>query len=289
MTLRSLCALALVSLLGLSSCAGLRPTPTTAPDSPTPHRWPLAWADEFDRDDIFATGVWSKIERGQADWNNTMSSHPSLFDLRDGVLILRGKRNDLNVADSVDYLTGGVYTKGAKTFDLGRIEVRCRLQAAQGAWPAIWMLPSNAPWPNGGEIDIMERLNFDSFVYQTIHSHYTVKLNKKTNPKHYTTAPIDSDGYNVYAVEILPDELRFFVNDRFTFSYPRLPEAEQQGQFPFGKDFYLLIDMQLGGKWVGKVKGLREPVEMHIDWVRYYSPAAPRAPFWSFLQSQPIR
>ncbi len=27
--------------------------------------------------------------------------------------------------------------------------------------------------PRGGEVDIMERLNYDSIVYQTVHSHYT--------------------------------------------------------------------------------------------------------------------
>lgn len=272
MKLQRLFVLALSATLGLSSCTMLKPIITRSNEAPKPHRWELAWSDEFDRDDIFSTGVWSKIERGSSDWNNTMSPHPSLYDMRDGVLILRGRPNTIDVADSASYLTGGVYTKGAKTFDLGRIEVRCRLQAAKGAWPAIWMLPSNAQWPNGGEIDIMERLNYDTFAYQTIHSHYTVKLGKKTNPKHYATAPIKPDDYNVYAVEILPNELRFFINDRFSFSYPRVKGAEAEGQFPFGKDFYLLIDMQLGGKWVGKVEGLRDPIEMHIDWVRYYTP-----------------
>lgn len=247
---------------------------------PKPHRWALAWSDEFDREDIFATGVWTKIPRGHSDWNNTMSPHESLYDLQQGKLILRGRRNDVNVADSAEYLTGGVYTKGKKSFDLGRIEIRCKLQGAKGAWPAIWMLPNNAPWPKGGEIDIMERLNFDSFAYQTVHSYYTVKLGQKTNPKYYTTAPIDPEGYNTYAVEVLPNELRFFINDRFSFAYPRLPEKEADGQFPFGKDYYLLIDMQLGGKWVGKVEGLREPIEMHIDWVRYYTPEAKAPSFW---------
>ncbi len=61
------------------------------------------------------------------------------------------------------------------------------------------------------------------------------------------------------------------MNDRRTFSYPRI-ETDKDGQFPFNdQEFYLLLDMQLGGNWVGEVdppNGL--PVEMYIDWVRFY-------------------
>jgi beta-glucanase (GH16 family) len=41
-------------------------------------------------------------------------------------------------------LTGGVYTKGKKAFINGRIEICAKLNAAKGAWPAIWMLPEKA-------------------------------------------------------------------------------------------------------------------------------------------------
>ena len=33
----------------------------------------------------------------------------------------------------------------------------------------------------GGEVDIMERLNYDSIVYQTVHSHYTYTLGIENN------------------------------------------------------------------------------------------------------------
>lgn len=36
------------------------------------------------------------------------------------------------------------------------------------------------------------------------------------------------------------------------------------------KKFYLLLDMQLGGSWVGEVDPSDLPVEMEIDWVRFY-------------------
>ncbi|MDO4782255.1 MAG: glycoside hydrolase family 16 protein [Capnocytophaga felis] len=234
-----------------------------------PNNWKLVWEDDFDRKDIFATGVWSKIPRGTSDWNNTMSLHESLFEIKDGNLILLGKPNDIDVSDSSEYVTGGVYTKHGKYFEYGRLEIRCKLEALQGAWPAIWMLPKEGKWPHGGEIDIMERLNFDAFAYQTVHTQYT--QTHKDNPPHYGTAPIYPDTYNVYAVEIYPDQLRFYINEHFTFAYPRIEGNE--GQFPFGKPFYLLIDMQLGGSWVGVVPHFTQPVRMYVDWVRYYRAA----------------
>lgn len=228
--------------------------------------WKLVWEDEFDRDDIFSTGIWSKIPRGNNDWNNTMSANDALFDIKNGNLILSGRKNDLDPNDSSPYITAGVYTKDKQFFNYGKIEIRCKLEAGQGAWPAIWLLPKKGSWPDGGEIDIMERLNFDNFVYQTVHTKYT-KANLKTH-KHFETFSINPTEYNTYAVEITRNALLFYVNDTLTFSYPRIKKEKKQ--FPFGKPFYLLIDMQLGGEWVGEVQNLNKPIHMYIDWVRYY-------------------
>ena len=115
----------------------------------------------------------------------------------------------------------------------------------------------------------MERLNHDTIAYQTVHSHYTYVL-KQSTPKQSITSPIKPNDYNVYAVEILPDSLRFSINGKHTFTYPRIA-TDKKGQYPFGTPFYLLIDMQIGGKWVGVPNPKELPAEMVIDWVKFYS------------------
>ena len=80
-----------------------------------------------------------------------MSYYDSCYAMQDGNLILRGIANHTQKNDTAPYLTGGVYTKGKKLFTGGRVEVCAGLQAAKGAWPAIWMLPEKAEWPKGGE------------------------------------------------------------------------------------------------------------------------------------------
>lgn len=115
----------------------------------------------------------------------------------------------------------------------------------------------------------MEHLNYDSVVYQTAHSHYTVDLGFRKTPPQHATARIDPDGFNVYGVDIWPDSLVFHVNGVRNFVYPKI-ETEHEGQFPFYRGQYLMIDMQLGGNWVGPVNPDDLPVEMEIDWVRHY-------------------
>ena len=225
--------------------------------------WHMVWHDEFDRDDIFATGIWSKIwgcPTSTADWCKTMNHDPSLFEIKDGNLILLGKPRTDPAKHKTPYITGGITSQGKKYFQNGRLEIRCKLEAHQGAWPALWMVP-DATWPTGGEIDIVERLNYEPFVHHTVHSTYTQagkKDKSKRTPPSTATAPIN------------PDEVRFYVNGTQTFSYARVPGKEDQGQFPFNRPYMLRIDMQLGGSWVGEVKPFTKPVRMYVDWVRFY-------------------
>ncbi len=236
--------------------------------------WQLVWQDDFDTLD---PTVWSRIPRGGSDWNNTHTTDDErCFALRDGKLVLRGIVNDDRSADTAAYLTGGVETRGKRAFDGGRIEIRAKLGAARGAWPAFWLMPfkeEHEGWPHCGEIDIMERLNHDTIAYQTTHSAYSSAfgggLGIKNDPPHGGIGAIDPDDFNVYGVDLWPDSLVFHINGRRTFAYPRI-ETDKPGQFPFDRPWFLMLDMQLGGSWVGAVDPAELPVEMEIDWVRHY-------------------
>lgn len=231
-------------------------------------QWKMVWHEEFDGNTLDAKR-WSRISRGTSDWNNYMSKADTCYLLRNGKLILKGFKNTFLPEDTAKYLTGGVTTKGKVSFMNGKISIKAKLNPATGAWPAFWMLPNEGKWPLGGEIDIMERLNFDNFVYQTVHSHYTVNLGIKNNPPHSGTQYINPNDFNTYSVEMYDDRLVFKVNENQTFTYPKI-QTDKENQYPFNKEFYLLLDMQLGGNWVGNIRDEELPVEMEIDWVRFY-------------------
>ncbi|MBL7763646.1 MAG: glycoside hydrolase family 16 protein, partial [Chitinophagaceae bacterium] len=148
----------------------------------------LEWHEEFNQTNSFDEKSWTKIPRGTSDWDKYMSNYDSLYAIRDGKLILRGIKNTNQPNDTARYITGGLYTKDKVNFGFGRLEIRAKLNGARGAWPAIWMLAENNQWPDGGEIDIMERLNSDSIAYQTIHTYFTYHLKIK-EPKQGSTGP----------------------------------------------------------------------------------------------------
>lgn len=228
--------------------------------------WVLVWEEDFNQENI-DSNLWSKIPRGGSDWNKFMTDYDSCYAIQDGNLVLRAIPNTTQKEDTAKVLTGGIWTKGKKAFQNGRIEFRAKLDEAQGFWPAIWMMPEGRAWPAGGEIDIMEHLSFDSIVYQTIHTSYTLAEND--GPQRFATYPLHRKEYNTYAVEFYADSLRFFTNDNLTLCYPRVDSLGAE-QFPFEDDFYILLSNQVGGGWVGDYKIEQLPANMYIDWIRFY-------------------
>ena len=164
-------------------------------------QWELVWEDQFDKGAL-DTSKWSKIglytsERLLSNfpeaktnrnawknivnsWSSYMSStNPEAVKFDEGNILLRGVLNkDTTGWDNRPYHTGGIWTYNKLAFQYGKIEVKARLDPAYGAWPAIWMIPQKKVYPDqhNGEIDIIERLNHDDFVYQTIHSHWNLNL-----------------------------------------------------------------------------------------------------------------
>lgn len=233
--------------------------------------WELAWSEDFNGNEI-DTAIWSKIPRGNADWKRHMSDYDSLYQIADGTVILHAINNHTQTDDTAKYITGGIFTKNKKDFGYGRIEIRAKFTSAQGFWPALWLLPTERRrWPDGGEIDIMEHLNHDTIAYQTVHTPYTLSRDYVDNPPKGCIGTIDKEAYNIYAVERYPDSICFYINDTKYNTYPRIDSLETKGQFPFNNsNFYLLMDSQLGGSWVGEVDATQLPAHMTIDWVQYY-------------------
>ena len=231
--------------------------------------WELVWQDEFNGRQL--SDEWTRIPRFPfpPEWNKFMSTDDRLYEVRRGRLTLYGRTNDFLPDDTAHFLTGGVYTRDKVLFQRGRIDIRLRMEDASGAWPAAWLLPEGQ-WPYGGEIDIMERLNYDDFAHQTIHSAVTEydTIARKSQSWH-ATAPIKKGKWNVYSVELYEDSVCFIINDRLTFTYRRQPELGPE-QFPYDRPMYLLLDMQLGGHWVGRINPSELPYRYQIDYVRFY-------------------
>ncbi|MEG1574380.1 MAG: glycoside hydrolase family 16 protein, partial [Bacteroidales bacterium] len=206
-----------------------------------------------------------------SDWRKNLSSYEGCFGFSDSNIVLKGIENSSDstiTGETRKYICGGIQSRDKKNFTNGRIEVKAKFSSAQGAWPAIWMMPKSCPdgCPIYAEIDMMEHLNYENIAYQTLHTNYTFNVSKE-NPLSHVTPDIDKNVYNIYGAEMGEDTVKLTVNGKVTMVYPRNGAKDQ---FPFNQEFFLIIDMQLGGSWVGEVTGKDLPVEMLIDWVKFY-------------------
>lgn len=244
--------------------------PLSAEEVKDPEGWKLHWHDEFDG--RLDEKKWSRVEKGKVDWNDTMTDHPKAVRVQNGVLRLWGVKNTKKEGPS--YLTGGLTSNGKFDFTYGKVQIRARFKSAKGAWPALWLLKTGDYWGKEGmgEIDLMEHLNFDDVVYQTVHSYYTVGMRQTGYPRSSSTAKISPDTWNTYGMEWDAEKIVFTVNGKPTYTYPKMA-AKGPEQFPFTAPHYFILSMQIGGKWVGEADPKDYPAWMDVDWVRVYKKA----------------
>ena len=243
--------------------------------------WKLRYTEDFNGPGLDGK-LWGRIGKGWCDWNRHMSTREDLVAVSGGQLHLHGVKNEELKKDSRPMLTGGVTTEGRFAMKYGKIERRCRFEAQKGAWPAIWMMPErpSVKWPACGEIDIVERLNTNDFVHQTVHSSWTKKHPK--DPPNAGRGKFNPEGWNVFGLEWTPDAIVWTVNGERTHSYEKT--GEDPLRYPWTTPFYLMIDMQLGGQWVGEVDMETLPVSMHVDWVKFYEGSTAGERFSEFVK-----
>ncbi|GIV60197.1 glycoside hydrolase family 16 protein [Rhodocaloribacter litoris] len=274
---RRLCS-TLVLLLLLPACQ-----PAPQEEAPEP-AWRLVWADEFETEGLPDPAKWG-YDVGGHGWGNQERQYyterrPENARVEDGRLIIEARRDGWQ---GHEYTSARLVSRGKGDWTYGRFEARARLPSGRGTWPAIWMLPTEGPygnggWPDNGEIDIMEHVGFDpDVVHASVHTrayHHSIGT-QKTARIHVPTA---RTGFNVYAVEWTPEAIRAFVNDSLYFTFPneRLsnPEADYR-HWPFDHPFHLVLNVAVGGSW-GGMQGVDPdiwPQRMEIDYVRVYQRA----------------
>ena len=130
--------------------------------------WQLVWHDEFDTDGRPNLDNWD-YERGFVRNRELQWYQPENAFCENGVLVIEGRRerkpnptynpesrNWTQGREFIDYTAASLRTRGKHAWQYGRFEIRAKIVAADGLWPAIWMLGVERRWPQCGEIDIME-------------------------------------------------------------------------------------------------------------------------------------
>jgi beta-glucanase (GH16 family) len=169
-------------------------------------------------------------------------------------------------------ITGGVKSQGKFAFTYGKVECRALSNPWIGNFPAIWMMPADNSkgWPNAGEIDIWEVIDTDERSYHTIHSNWTYNLHQ--GPQSSFNTPVKLDRYHTYGLEWDETSLKWYVDGKLVGTYNKSTDSNalNQGQWPFNKHFYLILNQSVGnGAWA-KPADVNHVYETTFDWIRVY-------------------
>lgn len=231
----------------------------------------LIWSDEFNTVGGFDDSKWSYAERGTVAWNKYMT-HTSDYVSQDGNNLVLRMDNAVIPTDPVPYHSGGVKSQSKFSMTFGKVEVRAKFTQGRGSWPAIWMMPEPATayagWPGCGEIDIMEHVNNEMVVHQSVHNATVTGSGGGTSATHSTS--YNAADYNIYGLEWSPNALKFFVNNTLQYTYTKAAGATWQ-QWPFDVPFYLILNQAGGAGWPGAITNADLPFNMQVDYVRVYN------------------
>jgi len=243
---------------------GADEVPLTAPA--LPGEWSMIFNDEFQGDSL--DPVWHTTQYWNKDHTIVGKGELQAYDasgasVSGGLLHLTARQEEKY--EGVPYVSGLVQTGGATSlpdkptfnFLYGYLEVRARLPAGQGMWPAVWMMPASHNDLNG-ELDVIEMLGSDPTV-----SNFNVHRGDGREGHEWIGANLFRT-FHTFAVDWQSDHVTWYVDgvERARATDPALicPEA-----------MYPILNLAVGGTWGGPPDETTVvPASMDVDFVRVW-------------------
>ena len=284
--MKRMVSLILAGILFLAACASSTPQPTpipTVPPTPLPSPtsapsptygwdstgWNLVWSDEFNGT-VIDPKNWI-FDKGGNGWGNVeleyYTDRTENARVENGMLVIEALQEKY---EGLNYTSARLNSRGLQEFTYGRIEARLKLPYGQGIWPAFWMLGSNASWPLGGEIDIMEFIGkTPDTIYQTVHG---PGYSGGKNVGSHIALTVDSlkNDFHVYAIEWQENEIRWFIDgmEVFKVTPAQIPAGTQ---WVYDHNFFIILNLAVGGGWPGFPDSTTVfPQQLLVDYVRVY-------------------
>jgi beta-glucanase (GH16 family) len=227
----------------------------------------LLWSDEFNIAGAPDPAKWNyDIGTGSGGWgNNELQYYTSR---QENVYVSNGTMKIVARKESFggsNYTSARLLTRDKFSFKYGKVEARAKLPAGLGTWPAIWMLGANigtVGWPACGEIDIMEHKGSQlNKIYGTVHYPGFSGGNAVGGTTNISNATTE---FHIYAVEWSDNAIRFFVDGVSYFTFTNT------SSIPFNHNFFLLLNVAMGGNFGGSVDPGFSQAQMEIDYIRVY-------------------
>lgn len=243
--------------------------------------WKLLWSDEFDQPSIDKT-KWNfqVLKAGQfnEEWQRYTNNSKNAR-IENGQLVIKAlHESDIHGLDQ--YSSARLNTAGKFTFTYGKVAARIKLPEGEGIWPAFWMLGANinenggdTPWPQCGEIDILELYGSKDDGVVEANMHYADK-----NEEHDMMGAEDfklkegkfSDDFHLFELVWGKKELVWYVDGEKYAS----TQITSKDRSEFHQPFFLLLNIAVGGTFAGRPNDTTYfPQSMLIDWIRVYQKA----------------
>jgi beta-glucanase (GH16 family) len=241
----------------------------------------LVWSDEFDGSGAIDGSKWfqqTQLIAGDS-WANGEQQHytnredNSFLDNGSLKIMAKGESyNDQGVTKQ--YTSARLNSKFS--FQYGRVEVRAKLPSIAGTWPAIWLLGKNinedggywdnegygnTSWPACGEIDLMEPNVPKTQILATWH--WDNGNGYEYNSSSVATTNSDtSQNCHIYSLVWSEDSMKIYMDDVLV--------NQMDTVNPFNQEFYILLNVAMGGSLGGNIQNGFNQDAMEIDYVRVY-------------------
>lgn len=263
-----------------ASAHGCADPPETTPVGGRPAASLIGSADESKQTEVFddfagSAGSppdpdkWTVVEGPGWDRGDQIYARENAVLDGEGHLLLRAEKTDAG------YTSGRVETRRKAAFGYGTLIARIKMPAGQGLWPAFWLIGADEehnPWPEAGEIDVVEMVSDPTKWYTSLHGPIP-------GVKDYLQAQVAGEspdlsaGFHDYWVIRQPDRIIVGIDDVVwaDFNPESLPPS---ATWVYNKPFCVILNLAVGGEWAGKPDDSTPfPATMMVDWV-HWEPAA---------------
>jgi beta-glucanase (GH16 family) len=240
--------------------------------------WELVWSDEFNNETLNENN-WNfqEVEAGRfnEEWQRYTKSDKNAYIENDCLVIEAIHKSEEHGENQ--YTSARLNTAGKQSWKYGKFSARIKLPEGEGIWPAFWMLGANinenggdTPWPQCGEIDILELYGSKDNTTIEVNAHYADSTGSHAfmGAKSYTLEQGKfSDDFHIFELEWTEIQLIWFVDGNKVTSMP----IDKPYLTEFHKEFFILLNIAVGGTYAGRPDdSTKFPQTMIIDWIRVY-------------------
>jgi MYXO-CTERM domain-containing protein len=225
----------------------------------------VTFHDEFDGPALDTAAWGTRYKWGEAIINGELQAYvDDAFAFDNGLLRITATHAPGTYAgQSMEYRSGLVASVHEQTY--GYFEMRCRMPAGKGYWPAFWLLGGTGA-VGVDEIDIHELLGDDpTTVYTTVHWGTDYGAGHKSDGTSFQGPDFTAD-FHTFALDWDAASITWLVDGA--------PVHQHTGEGVPQVPMYIIANLAVGGGWPGAPDANTVfPGHYDIDYIRAYQKA----------------